>query len=69
MVNQALKTDLAQSATRTSSVPSSTKALLFEWCCNPSSKLSKKWTSTGGAAVRCGLPEHDLSRPAVVNKL
>eukprot|EP00959_Pyramimonas_sp_CCMP1952_P270840 5662149-Pyramimonas_sp.AAC.1 len=32
-------------------------------------QAQQEWTSTGGDAVRCGLPEHDLSRPAVVNML
>eukprot|EP00959_Pyramimonas_sp_CCMP1952_P261353 5464243-Pyramimonas_sp.AAC.1 len=69
VVNQALKADSAKTATRTSPTSSPNPTVLFEWCCNPDSKLSNKWVATGGIAVRCGLPSHDLSPPAAVNNL
>jgi hypothetical protein len=69
VVNQALKADLAKSATRTNPISSPNSTVLFEWCCNPDSKLSKKGIAKGETAVRCGLPSQNLSRPAVVNNL
>eukprot|EP00959_Pyramimonas_sp_CCMP1952_P048235 1006704-Pyramimonas_sp.AAC.1 len=67
-VSQALEADLAKSTTSSSGI-SSNNTILYEWCYNPDSKLSAKWTESGGAAVRCGLPGYDLSRKPIAEKL
>ena len=46
--------------------PTSLKPVLFEWCCEPDSRLSRQWEKEGGAAVRLGLPQFDLSSAEVV---
>eukprot|EP00959_Pyramimonas_sp_CCMP1952_P206133 4310559-Pyramimonas_sp.AAC.1 len=44
--------DLAKSATRPCLVSRRNATALFEWRCNPDSKLRAKWIMNGGAAAR-----------------
>eukprot|EP00972_Heterocapsa_arctica_P072234 10668657-Heterocapsa_arctica.AAC.1 len=41
--------------------------MLFEWCCEPDSRLSAWFEQHGHGAIRLGLPEHDLRQASVVD--
>ena len=42
---------------------------LFEWCCEPDSLLMQEWLRGNRHGVRLALPDYDLSRAGVVNRV